>query len=1199
MEKKVVGRMQRRGVRPRGCPMGIRIWGLILVAGLLLPGVTPAATISWIHPDDGTSLAFSDGDRWQGGTAPGPGDLARFNLGLGVVQPSGPVSLTDDAEIGALGVISGQVEIDLSGHDLTATSTGGALQVFPDFDGAEPQLTLSNSSAGTPAVFRAREETGPAEPAFRDVELQGGGILNVVGSDTGLEAARIAVGVESPLAESHTTGSPSQLHVDGASLSLVSRLDVGASEDGVLLVEGGGQIQQIPSPTSGETGLGFFLGDGADATGTAVLRGAATRADVDGIVVGGRGSGELSLEDGAAVTAQESVFVGALSGGAGSLSITGDGTSLETAVLQVGSKASTGSLTVEDGSVSVGSLIADFGANTALDLRGGQVTVTRSLFVDTDSADPLVLGGQLDLDLGSSGRAFLRDGVELAPGSQLNLNGGRLTTPEIVDTGGEFHWNAGSLRLSGSSLRVDQGGLVGAEVDLQGGLANRNELDVAGTLTIDGAQTMDPQAPGGRVALGSGGALRAGAIVLENDGALDWTGGHLSLAASDLTLEADGLVGDQLVLDADRRLSVSGATTLADGASLTLNGGQLSTGSLVGSGFIWNGGALGIDTLAVGSGEGQLGQLLEVGADRSLDAGQLAIGDGRVVVKGGKVSARVLSVDSGEGGRLDFESGSLEVSNDDLTVGTGGITGAGGSPSVELTSGDLLRVDGALTVEPGSFLEVVGGSLDVGAASRVFFSAGSVRARSDLTVGSGGLLGANAATSVTVGAASDLRVDGVLSVDAGHTLAVAGGEVLFDALAGGIHFGSGRVVSDGSLFIGSGGLLGSEGATRVDLLESGDSLSVTNHTTVMADHELVVDGGTFATGTLAVDAGGSFALESGLFVLNDQDLYIGSSFANPAGFKLESNAGGGEEPFYTIKPGASIFVGTGHTTFVDASRLEIQQGGSLSTWELEAPEYVTGEGLLRVRRVVVDQNTLFDSTIVGELVDVGAALTLGSNAALFANAAIASGGSLVMQAGSTMTGEASIAEGGTLSGVGSIEGGITNGGLLAPGQSPGELDVDGFFTQLSEGTLSIELGRDATTQQVLHDALSVSGTVSLDGTLEIATDTTSAGIAPDFDPADLGTFAFTFLTGDLIVGTFDAIVGASVGNGLQWVVEYFRDRVALSLQSDTTAGVIDHRTLGVSATVPEPTPLSLLLATGLAAALWRRRPARFSGESRP
>jgi len=1162
-----------------------------LLSGLLLPGVAPAATISWITLDGSTPLAFSDGSNWQGETAPGPGDLASFNLGAGIVAPPGPVGLTQGVEIGALGVTSGQVEIDLAGHDLNATSAGGALQVFPSSAGAQPELTISNSSAGTTATLRARD-TDPAQPAFRDVELQGGGILNVGGADTALEAARVGVGVLSPLSESHTTGGPSQLDVDGASLSFVSRLDVGASEDGELLVEGGAQIQQIPSAT-GETGLGLFLGDATDVAGTAVVRGPATHVDVDGVVVGGRGSGALSLEGGAVLDVQESVFVGALSGGSGSLAIVDSGTSLDTALLKVGSKTSTGSLTVADGSVTVKRLVADFGANTTLDLSGGQVAVTRLLAVETGS--PLVLGGQLDLDLGSNGRAFLRDGVELATGSQLNLNGGELTTPEITEAGGELHWNAGSLRLSGSSLTVGQGGLVGAEVVLQGGLEHQNGLDVAGTLTIDGDRTADPQSPGGRVALGTGGALSAGAIALENDGALDWTGGRLVLTASDLTLAADGLVGDQVVLDADRSLSVAGTTTLADGASLTLNGGEFSTGSLAGSGFTWNGGALGIDSLTVGSQDGQLGQTLEVGANRRLDAGQLAIGDGRMVVSGGEVSALVLDVDSAQGGRLDFESGSLEVLADDLTVGTDGITGPNGSATVDLASGDRLRVGGTLTVAPGSFLEVAGGELGFQEASGVLFSSGSVDAGTDLAIGSGGLLGPNASTTVTLGVGSALDVDGLLTVDAGHALELAGGAVSFDGLAGDLHFGAGDVDSKGSLSVGAGGLLGSGGAQQVNLA-SGDSLSVANATTVEGGHALVVDGGTFITGTLAVDTGGSFALESGQFRLLDQDLYIGSSFASPSGFKLESNTSG-NAPFYTIKPGASIFVGTGHTTFVDASGLEIQAGGSLSTWELDAPEHVTGPGSLHVRHVVFDQNTFFDSNIVGELVDVGAELTMGSNAAMFADAAIAGGASVVMEAGSAITGEAEIAAGGSLSGDGSIEGGLVNGGLLSPGQSPGELGVDGFFTQLSGGELSIELGRDAATQQVLHDALSVSGTVSLDGTLEIATDTTSAGLDPGFDPATLGTFAFTFLTGANIVGSFDAIVGASVGSGLQWVVEYFRDRVALSLQSETSASVIDHRALGAAATVPEPGTAALLLATGIAVALLRWRIGPGSGEA--
>ncbi|EDY18046.1 outer membrane autotransporter barrel domain protein [Chthoniobacter flavus Ellin428] len=91
-------------------------------------------------------------------------------------------------------------------------------------------------------------------------------------------------------------------------------------------------------------------------------------------------------------------------------------------------------------------------------------------------------------------------------------------------------------------------------------------------------------------------------------------------------------------------------------------------------------------------------------------------------------------------------------------------------------------------------------------------------------------------------------------------------------------------------------------------------------------------------------------------------------------------------------------------------------------------------------------------------------------------------GSSIQLDGNLSTSLLNMLAGSYLHGNGSIIGNLVNGGLLSPGNSPGQIHVTGNYTQTSSGTLRIEIaGRDLPQ----HDLLSVGGTASLNGTLQI------------------------------------------------------------------------------------------------------------------
>lgn len=86
--------------------------------------------------------------------------------------------------------------------------------------------------------------------------------------------------------------------------------------------------------------------------------------------------------------------------------------------------------------------------------------------------------------------------------------------------------------------------------------------------------------------------------------------------------------------------------------------------------------------------------------------------------------------------------------------------------------------------------------------------------------------------------------------------------------------------------------------------------------------------------------------------------------------------------------------------------------------------------------------------------------------------------------GGDMGGSLVTLNGGTLAGNGTVGADVINGATIQPGNSPGAITIGGDYTQLSAGTLDIELL--GTTPATQYDQLNVTGTATLDGALDVA-----------------------------------------------------------------------------------------------------------------
>ena len=152
----------------------------------------------------------------------------------------------------------------------------------------------------------------------------------------------------------------------------------------------------------------------------------------------------------------------------------------------------------------------------------------------------------------------------------------------------------------------------------------------------------------------------------------------------------------------------------------------------------------------------------------------------------------------------------------------------------------------------------------------------------------------------------------------------------------------------------------------------------------------------------------------------------------------------------------------------------------------------------------------------------------------------------------------SIAAGATLKGAGTIVSDVASAGIIAPGNSPGTLDVDGDLT--STGTLEFEIAGLAS-----YDEINVSGQFTAGGTIEIVLDGYDPVSGDSFSLMSFGSFADDGYEFDLSQ--------AELTSGLMW---------------DTTAFAT---TGSISVVVPEPAALALLGfgCIGLLAFTRRRR----------
>ena len=173
----------------------------------------------------------------------------------------------------------------------------------------------------------------------------------------------------------------------------------------------------------------------------------------------------------------------------------------------------------------------------------------------------------------------------------VTLDGGILSTGSLTHlSGGTFTFNTGTLSITDSSqaLTVESGQFSlanGSSFNTAGStttLATDQNLTIAGTTSIASGGTLTLN--GGNLTTGLFSNLAGGTFSF-NTGTLGITdtGQTLTVGVGDFSLTNGttfNTAGSTTTLSANQHLVIAGATQIASGATLTLDGGSLTSGSL-------------------------------------------------------------------------------------------------------------------------------------------------------------------------------------------------------------------------------------------------------------------------------------------------------------------------------------------------------------------------------------------------------------------------------------------------------------------------------------------------------------------------------------------------------------------------------------------------------------------------------------------
>jgi T5SS/PEP-CTERM-associated repeat protein len=361
------------------------------------------------------------------------------------------------------------------------------------------------------------------------------------------------------------------LDADQVTLNLVADYTLTTDVNNLSSLQVGKSPAQTGSLTLAGNGSAVFRTQGVDIGLIGGGEGVITAKNLNWIAtglldVGAIGSGTLNLRNAATVSAG-AVDIGRADG-EGLVSVSGAGCALTATEVAVGASG-TGTLSVTAGGAvnsTTGTVNGESFTSAAIISGNGSAWNTSSLFIGGNASRS---GGNGLVTVTAGGALTVTSTLRIYPQGILQLKGGTLTTAGFSDSGGQFAWSDGTLRLTGAS---------GLEVGVTPFFTSSVALGPAQNLQVDKVLKIDA----GKSLFAQGG-LSAGSVTVAAGGQL-FTGapapgfGTGLTNAGDLVFTAPATVASPVTNSAGGRI-----TTLAD---VTFSGPVQGAGNFYGAGRV-------------------------------------------------------------------------------------------------------------------------------------------------------------------------------------------------------------------------------------------------------------------------------------------------------------------------------------------------------------------------------------------------------------------------------------------------------------------------------------------------------------------------------------------------------------------------------------------------------------------------------------
>ena len=366
---------------------------------------------------------------------------------------------------------------------------------------------------------------------------------------------------------SNANGTIAASNLGGVSNATVRAADAMWTNSDTLTVGDGGNGTLVIEDAGSVSNQGANIAELSGSTGEVIVRGAGSMwTSSSFLTVGNEGDATLTIEDGGSA-ASNFANIADSSASTSEVNVRGAHSVWNVTGVRVG-LGGNGTLTIEDGgSVTNTFGLIGFAAGSTGDVMvsGGGSTWNNSngVFVGGNFS---AAGGTGSLAIGPGGSVNVGDVTRIYPNGQVNLQGGTFTTITIVDSGGVFNWESGTVNLTDpAGLTLGTGGFQFANDAVA--LGPNQSLGVTGKLTIPGT--------GGLTMLG--GDLNTGSAEVQAGGLLFLSGGDHDFAT--------GLMNHSSVIF--NSTTINGPVTSPAGSDMTILGNVNFNALVSGAGGIF------------------------------------------------------------------------------------------------------------------------------------------------------------------------------------------------------------------------------------------------------------------------------------------------------------------------------------------------------------------------------------------------------------------------------------------------------------------------------------------------------------------------------------------------------------------------------------------------------------------------------------